>query len=137
MRQFNFARWNHILIPATKDGRDRLRDGLTGKLAWPLLVTYGALTEEGRMVSLLALFATGFGIDVVNTELYVLAGMLWAALAASLVARPLYAIAEVVHAEVDVPRRVLLGEELELGVTLENRGSRDLNAVRVTGPFLP
>ena len=137
MKSINFARWNHVLIPATKDGRDRLRGGLTGKLAWPIAATYGALTDEGRMVALLALVVAGFGIDVVNTELYVLAAMLSAMLIASIASRPAYSIFRTVHAEMDVSRRVLLGEELELGVTLENRGARDVHAVRVSGPFLP
>jgi len=137
VRQLNFARWNHVLIPATKDGRDRLRGGWTGRLAWPLVATYSALTDEGRTVALLTLVVAGFGLDVVNSEQHVLAAMLTAILLASLLARPAYSIAGTVRAEVDVPRRVLLGEELELGVTLENRGARDLLAVRVSGPFLP
>src|SRR5207253_3182470 len=42
-----------------------------------------------------------------------------------------------VRAEIVVPRRVLLGEELVFGVLLENHGERDHHAVRVAGPFLP
>jgi uncharacterized protein (DUF58 family) len=137
MKPINFARWNHVLIPATKDGRDRIRAGWIGKVATPLLATYGALTDDGRTVALLALVVASLGLDVMHSEQHVLAAMLLALLLASLVARPFYAITTTVKAEVDVPRRVGLGEELELGVTLENRGGEDVLAVRVTGPFLP
>jgi uncharacterized protein (DUF58 family) len=136
MRQVNFARWNHVLIPATKDGRDRLRGGWAGRVMWPVGATYGALTDEGRTLAVLTLVIGGFAFDVVHTEIYVLAGMLFAILAASLLARPAYALADVT-ATVDAPRRVLLGESIVFGVTLENHGTRDVHALRVSGPFLP
>jgi uncharacterized protein (DUF58 family) len=136
MRQPNFARLNHVLIPATKEGRDRLRAGAVGRLGAPVAAAYTALTDEGRMVGLLAIIVGGFGIDVRSTELYVLWSMLTAMLLASLVARRFYAMKDV-RAEVVVPRRVLLGEELVFGVILENRGTRDHHGVRVSGPFLP
>ena len=136
MRQPNFARLNHVLIPGTKEGRDRLRSGWIGKLAWPVAATYSALTDEGRMVSILMVIVGGFGVDVRNTELYVLWAMLAGILAASVAVRPLYALRGV-RVAVSAPRRVLVGEELVFGVTITNDGPRDLSAVRVSGPFLP
>jgi uncharacterized protein (DUF58 family) len=137
VRQPNFARLNHVLIPATKEGRDRLRGGWFGRVAWPLAALYASLTEEGRMVALLTAVVGGFGIDVRNTELYVLWAMLTALLVASIVVRPLYSLRGDVEVEVNVSRRVLLGAELVFTVTLHNVAERDLHAVRVTGPFLP
>jgi uncharacterized protein (DUF58 family) len=136
VRQLNFARLNHVLIPPTKEGRDRLRGGAVGRLGAPLVWTYAALTDEGRMVALLSVIVGGFGIDVRSTELYVLWSMLAAMLLASIAMRRAYGM-DGVRAEVLVPRRVLVGEELVFGVVLENRGARDHHAVRVAGPFLP
>jgi uncharacterized protein (DUF58 family) len=136
MRAPNFARLNHVLIPGTKEGRDRLRAGWVGKFAWPVAVAYGALTDEGRMLSVLMVIVGGFGVDVRNTELYVLWAMLAAVLCASILVRPLYALRGV-RVAVAAPRRVLVGEELVFGVTISNQGPRDLSAVRVSGPFLP
>jgi uncharacterized protein (DUF58 family) len=137
MRQPNFARLNHVLIPSTKDRRDRLRSGWIGKLFWPIAATFGALTEEGRTFSLLMVLVGGFAIDVHNTELYVLWAILAGALAASILARVFYALERGVSAEVLAPRCVLVGEELVFGITIHNEGLHDLGAVRVSGPFLP
>ncbi|HEY2513351.1 MAG TPA: hypothetical protein VGI39_20925, partial [Polyangiaceae bacterium] len=137
MRPPNFARLNHVLIPATKEGRDRLRGGWSGKLLWPLVFVFGSFTDEGRMVGLLAAVVGGFSVDVRNTELYVLWAILAGVLVASVAVRPLYSLRDQVWAEVAVSRRVLLGEELLFSVRLENRTDRDLHALRVSGPFLP
>jgi uncharacterized protein (DUF58 family) len=136
MRQPNFARLNHVLIPGTKEGRDRLRSGWAGKLGWPAIATYNALTDEGRMVSLLMIIVAGFGVDVRSTELYVLWAMLAGVICGSILVRPLYALRGV-RVEVSAPRRVLLGEDLVFGITITNGGPVDLSAVRVSGPFLP
>jgi uncharacterized protein (DUF58 family) len=136
MRQPNFARLNHVLIPGTKEARDRLRSGWIGRLTWPIGAMYAGLTDEGRMVSLLMLIVGGFGIDVRNTELYVLWAMLAGVVCGSIVVRPLYTLRGV-RVEVSAPRRVLLGEELVFGITIHNDGPRDLSALRVSGPFLP
>jgi uncharacterized protein (DUF58 family) len=136
MRSVNFARWNHVLIPATKDGRDRLRGRWAWKLAWPLAATYGALSDDGRTLAALAITVGGLSFDVGHTEIYVLAGMLLAVLVASIAARPAYALDAVV-ATVDAPRRVLMGESVVFGVTLANEGAKTMHALRVSGPFLP
>jgi uncharacterized protein (DUF58 family) len=136
MRPPNFARLNHVLIPSTKEGRDRIRSGWAGKLGWPLVATYGALTDEGRMVSLLMVIVGALGIDTHNTELYVLWAILAAVLCTSILVRPLYGL-RAVRATVSAPRRVLLGEDLVFGVTVANDGPRELSAIRVSGPFLP
>jgi uncharacterized protein (DUF58 family) len=137
MRQPNFARLNHVLIPSTKEGRDRLRSGWVGKVfLGPAGAIYWGLTDEGRMLSLLMVIVGTFGIDTHNTELYVLWAMLAAVLCASILVRPFYAL-NGVRATVSAPRRVLLGEDLVFGVTIANDSSRDLNAIRVSGPFLP
>ena len=88
MRPPNFARLNHVLIPSTKEGRDRIRSGWAGKLGWPLVATYGALTDEGRMLSLLMVIVGALGIDTHNSELYVLWAMLAAVLCTSILVRP-------------------------------------------------
>ena len=44
----NFAKLNHILIPSTKEGRDRFRQGWFRKLVWPLVFFYESFSEEGQ-----------------------------------------------------------------------------------------
>ena len=44
----NFARWNHVFIPARKEGRDRFRNSRLGRLFRPLFTIYEALTPEGH-----------------------------------------------------------------------------------------
>jgi uncharacterized protein (DUF58 family) len=89
------------------------------------------------MIGFLALLVGGFGIDVRNTELYVLWAWLSSLLVASVAARVLYDVTGALEAEVTLPRRVLVGEDVLFAVTLRNRGARSLHALRVSGPFLP
>jgi uncharacterized protein (DUF58 family) len=134
----NFARWNHILIPTTKVGRDRFRASLFGRLLQPFTWLYGALSDEGRVLALAALAIGGLGLDVQSTVVY----LLWSALAglifASLVVTPLLEMPGV-RVEVDAPRRVTLGDPITFSVAVHNDGLRAhaRHAVRVHGPFLP
>ena len=38
---------------------------------------------------------------------------------------------------VEGPERVMVGEETRFRITLENRGERQHDSIRVEGPFLP
>jgi uncharacterized protein (DUF58 family) len=132
----NFAKLNHVLIPPTKPGRDRFREGPGGKLARPVVFLYEALSAEGRVVALLSLVVGALGLDVVNTQIYVLWAALAGLLGASLLVRPRYALGGV-RATVVAPLRVTVGEPIAFTVALVNAGARDHHAVRVRGPFLP
>jgi len=134
----NFARWNHILIPTTKAGRDRFRRSAVGRAIRPFAWLYGALSEEGRVLAVATMAVGGFGLDVSATAVY----LLWAALAGLLLASLAWSFAyrlEGVRVEVESPRRVTVGEAVTFSITVRDDGStgRDRHAVRVHGPFLP
>ena len=64
----DFARLNHILIPDTKDERDKFRQSRVGRLAKPLVNLYLALTPEGRFLSVFWLLSGAASVDVGGTS---------------------------------------------------------------------
>ncbi|EYF08347.1 DUF58 domain-containing protein [Chondromyces apiculatus] len=134
--KINFAKLNHALIPTTKDGRDRFRQSLLGKLMRPLGALYTALSEEGRFLAALSLLAGGLGLDVQSTQAHLVWCWLTAVLLGSLLVHRRYRI-DAVRVEVLAAPRVALGEALTFTVMLRNAGPEDAHAVRMVGPFLP
>lgn len=134
----NFARLNHILIPTRKEGRDRFRRSLFGRLIGPLAWFYGALSDEGRVIAVAAVVIGGFGLDVQSTAVYLLWSALAGLLLASLLLTPFHRL-DGVRVAVDAPRRVTIGDPMTFSVLLHNDGpnARERHAVRVHGPFLP
>lgn len=132
----NFARLNHIFVPATRDARDRLRQSWLVRAFAPFAWFYGALSEEGRVLSVLTLFVGTAGVEVGVTQVYVLWAGLSGLLVAALAVRPAYRLGGV-SIRLEAPRRVTAGEPMRIGVILDNRGERPHHAVRVRGPFLP
>src|SRR5262249_12709747 len=137
-KSMNFARLNHILIPTTKEGRDRFRRSLLGRLVAPLGFFYSALSDEGRVIAVAALGIGAFGLDTAQTAVYLLSSALAGLIVASLLATRFHRLGGV-RVEVDAPRRVTLGDSITFSVVLHNDGpgARDRHAVRVHGPFLP
>ena len=86
----NFARLNHILIPATKRERDVLRKGRLRWLIRPASFLHGALSQEGRALSLLLLLIAVAGLDVGVTQVYLLFSALTGTLVASFAIRPFF-----------------------------------------------
>jgi uncharacterized protein (DUF58 family) len=132
----NFARLNHILIPTTKEGRDRFRATWLGRLLAPFGWLYGALSDEGRVLAVAAVVIGGFGLDVQSTVVYLLWSILAGVLLASLMLTPFYAL-DTVSIDVEAPRRVTIGEPMTFSVLVRNDGTRERVGVRVHGPFLP
>jgi len=136
VRRVNLARLNHILIPDTKEGRDRFRHSFGGRLTWPLWVLYHALTMEGRYAVLLWLLVGLAGLDVRSTQAYIA----WAALTGLLLgavfirrAFPLQGVSLEVHA----PPRAAVGEPLSIALELRNGSDVEHQALRIRGPMLP
>jgi uncharacterized protein (DUF58 family) len=132
----NFARLNHILIPTTKEGRDRFRATRLGRLLAPFGWLYGALSDEGRVLAVAAVVIGGFGFDVQETVVYLLWSILAGLLLASLLLTPFYTL-DAVSVDVEAPRRVTIGEPMTFSVLVRNDGTRQRIGVRVHGPFLP
>ncbi|MEQ9323804.1 MAG: DUF58 domain-containing protein [Polyangiaceae bacterium] len=132
----NLARLNHILIPSTSAERERWRLGLVGRLTRPGWWLYSALSEEGRVLSVLVLFIGTAGLDVATSQVYYLWAALMGLLTASMVVRPFMSLRDV-EAEVRVPPRVGVGAPVTFTISLRNRGDRPRHAIRIRGPFLP
>ncbi len=133
----NFARLNHILIPGTKTGRDRLREKwILRILLAPIASTYLALSHEGRALLLFSIVAGFAGLDVARSQSHVLWALLFSLLVGSLALRRLFDMPDV-RIRVEGPERVMVGEEARFRITLENRGDREHDTIRVEGPFLP
>lgn len=133
----NFARLNHVLIPDTKDGRDRLRQTRLSRIfLTPLSRTYFALSQEGRAVLLFAALAGFAGLDVGRSQSHILWALLLSVLVASLAVRRYFALSRV-QIQVEGPSRVMAGENAQFQLTLENRGERVHHGVRIDRPLLP
>lgn len=132
----DLARLNHILIPPTKEGRDRLRNSRLGRLARPLEHLYLTTTADGQLVFMLAVLAGVFGLDARRTEAHLLSGLLLSVVIASFLVGRSFRM-RAARIRVTAPQRVMVGEPLTFTVTCTNGSHRPVHAVRVRGPFLP
>lgn len=132
----NFARLNHILVPSTRDERDKLRQSWRGRMFAPAVWAYAALSDEGQALAITTLFVGTAGVQVGNTQVYVLWACLTGLFLGSVLLRRAYRLRDVTM-RVSAPRRVSAGEPLRLTITLENGGDASHDAIRIRGPFLP
>jgi len=132
----NYARLNHILIPTTKDERDRFRESRWAGLLSPLSKTYFALSDEGRLLLAFTAFVALSGLNVGRSQSHLLWAVLFSLILGSMAVRRFFDLPRV-HLRVAGPDRVTVGEPAHFQVTLENRGERDHHALRVSRPFLP
>jgi len=133
----NYARLNHILIPSTKEGRDRFRNTRFSRFViGPLSRTWFALTVEGNGLLLLAVVASLIGLDVIRGQNYLLWSVAFSLIVASLAVRPLFSLRGI-SIEVEGPARVSVGDDAHFVVTLCNEGDRAHHSLRVRLPFLP
>ncbi len=134
--RISLARLNHILIPATKEGRDEARQRPVVRIILPVVARLLVFSEEGRFLLLAALIVGAMGLEVQATQLYLLWCVLAGLLAGSLLVRRWFALGKA-RIEVSVPRRVTVGEELRFDLLVVSEGTRGFDAVRVRGPMLP
>lgn len=133
-RRPNLTRLNHILVPRRSDQRDRLRTGLAGFLVRPVAWAHGALTQEGRALAGLSLLVAAAGLDVGNSQVYLLWAALTGLIAGSVLVRPWFSMAGT-SVEVTAPRRASAFEEITFSIDLVS--TRPISAVRLDRPFLP
>jgi uncharacterized protein (DUF58 family) len=132
----DLQRFNHILIPQTKEERDRFRNSRVARGLRGLVFFVDRFTEDGQMLAAFALLATVLAIDVRRSDVYVT----WAALSGLLLTSAGYAWffrLRDVRVTVLVPRRVTMGDDTTFVVSVRNDGPHDLETVRVRGGFLP
>ncbi len=130
------ARFNHVFIPATKEGRDRTRRNPLVRLAAPIMWLYKALTDTGRWLIVVGILIGAAALDVAASQTYLLWCVLTGALLGGLLLRPLYRMPGV-SLQVEGPRQVTVNEPMQFRLTLENSGSRDIALVNIDRPLLP
>ena len=132
----NLARLNHILIPSTRDGRERIRRSLVGRAAAPFWWLYAALSDEGRTLSVLMLFIGTAGLSVDTTLIYVLWSALVGLVIAGICVRPAFHMRGI-SLDARAPHRVAVGEAATFELVLTNSSRAPIHDVRIAGPFLP
>jgi uncharacterized protein (DUF58 family) len=131
----SLARLNHILIPATKEGRDEARRRPVVRIVLPVLSLVLIFSEEGRFLLLVSALVGAMGLEVQATQLYLLWCVLAGMLGGSLLLRRWFALGPA-RVEALAPRRVAVGEELRFEISVLG-ADRGFDAVRVRGPMLP
>ncbi len=131
----NLAQLNHILIPSTKEGRDRLRQSAWGRVAKPLVWAYWSLSEEGRFLFLFAILLafSGFNTSISNNLFF--GCMTLTPVLVSILLRPLFT-PRGLRVKVEAPRRVEVGAEVTFRITVYNDSNRAISAIRVERPLL-
>ncbi|MCS6901313.1 MAG: DUF58 domain-containing protein [Myxococcales bacterium] len=135
--RINLARLNHIFIPATKEGRDRIRQRLLVRSLRPLIWLYFALSEEGRFLAITSVLVGMIGVEIQSTSIYLLWCVMIAPLLVSLACRAPFSLLGRVQLDFRAPRRIAVGEELRVVLLLSSTGDRAFDAIRVRGPMLP
>jgi uncharacterized protein (DUF58 family) len=132
----DFARLNHVLVPATKSERDRYRNGRAARVARVLFWGVSRLTREGRFLLAVAGLGVVFVADVGRTEAHLLVFGVMSLLFASVAFSPWFRLTGVTI-ELRAPRRVTIGEEIAITVALRNDGAVAHRCIRVERPRLP
>jgi uncharacterized protein (DUF58 family) len=132
----NFGKLNHILIPGTRDGRDRLRHSRAARLLGPLTRAYLGLTVAGRFLAVFSVAALLFSLSLQRTQNYLLWAAVFSLLAASLAARRVFRLPGVTLG-VEAPARVPARTPACFTLRIENAGPLDEHALELRPPFLP
>jgi uncharacterized protein (DUF58 family) len=132
----DFARLNHVLIPATKSERDRYRGGRVMRRAGGLVWLASRTTREGRVLLAATFAAAAFAVDVIRTQSHELVIACASLLVTSLLFTRAYRL-DGVQAAVSAPRRVTLGDELTFTLSLRNDGTSEHRCIRFERPLLP
>ncbi len=132
----NFARLNHILIPTSKEGRDRFRRTWWGRLTVKVFGWALSLTDEGVGAFLLWLFALAFAVNVGTTQFYFLWSGLTGLLAAAVIWSYRFRLKKT-SLDIRVPKRICVAEPIQFHLSVRNDGDSPLSDIRVHLPFLP
>lgn len=133
----NFQRLNHLLIPSTKSGRDRLRKRPLMRLVGPAIALYRALSIEGMALVILCLLAGVEGsITMRSSQVFALWSLSFSLLLGSLLVRQLFRLRDVT-VRVEQPAAVTVGEVVEFSLIIDNASQRAHQGLRISGPLLP
>jgi len=132
----DLAELNHVLIPGTKSARDRYRNAWLGRRLRFLSTPFMRLSREGRALLVMAGVAALFGGDVGRTEAHVLVLASASLVVSAFLFTGAYRLSGVT-AGLSLPRRVTLGDEIALTISLRNDGHRTHRSIRLVPPLLP
>ena len=131
----NLARLNHILIPEDAAKREAWRTGRIARYLRPVGWFYTALSEEGRVASVMCLFLGSMAVDVARTQVFVVWAALVGLLIGALLFRSRYSMSSASF-DVALPQHVTAGQPFDATLTLRNETGRDVYHVRTRRPFL-
>jgi uncharacterized protein (DUF58 family) len=132
----DFAQLNHVLVPGSKSARDRYRNFWLARRLRFLSTALMRLSREGRALLAMAAATAVFGGDLGRTQSHVLVLGTGSLIFAAFLFTRAYRLTGV-RAELSLPRRVALGDEISITVTLRNDGKKVHRSIRVEPPFLP
>ncbi len=133
----NFQRLNHMLIPSTKAGRDRLRKRPLMRLVGPAVALYRALSIEGMALVILCLLAGVEGsITMRSSQVFALWSLSFSLLLGSLMVRQMFRLREV-RVRLELPANITVGELVHFTLVIHNGSKRDHQCLRISGPLLP
>lgn len=136
LREVNYAKLNYILIPSTKEERERFLNSRSAKVfQWSLNVVY-TFSREGRLLLLFWMLLSVVSINVSFTQYYVLWSVLTSILFASFVLRWFVDI-KGLKVSVRSPSRVTRGEDVHFTLELTNTLDVPIQALRIERPFMP
>ncbi len=127
-------RLNRVLIPKTRADRERFERSRSARLIRRLAVATERLSPEGQALAIVSGLSWLAALDVRGSETYLAWAAVVAVLGASLALSPLVALGPA-RLEVRAPRRVTVGEEACLSVTVHNDGAQALSALVVRGAW--
>lgn len=133
--RLDLARLNYVLIPTTREGRERFRRARIGRFARGIARAWITLTEEGRLVLISTMVVGAFAIDVRNTSAYLLLAVLAGALFGSVAMIPHYR-PRGLTAKLVAPARVTVGEPATFDVECAVPAGGAEAVLRARGPFL-
>ncbi len=140
LRDIDWARLNHILLPTPRRGSTELapKNRRAARVFFLLFDIYRSFTPLGQFVFVAVLVAAVFSLDIAHSRAYVIFSALAGALYASLAVSRRFRIPGL-EVKVASPARIHVGDEMTFDVSC--RLAPDARAprgpVRVTGPFLP
>lgn len=132
----DLARLNHVLVPASSSERDRLRNTRLARRLARALTLFARLSREGRVLLAMTCIAGLFSADLGRTQTHVLVFATASLLIAALLFTPAYRLVGVT-AGISLPRRVTVGHEIAITLSLHDESQREHSAVRWEPPLLP
>ncbi len=128
-------RLNYILIPTTKQERERWRTSRAARIARRIFNAFARFTEDGWLLIAFTFIAGLAALDVRRSDAY----MVWATLTGLVIASWAWSFflrLSGVKVDVLLPRRVTVGDETTFTLAARNEGRVDHETLLVRGPFL-